>query len=104
MRVAVLSAAAEAAKPGRGKTMVGQVAQALIAKGEARGLAKGEAKGEAKGLANSLRQLLEHRFGPLAQAVLGRIESASPAELGAWFKAALNATSLAAVFEGRGSD
>ena len=88
----MLTAAAEAAKPGRGKTMVGQVAQELIA------------KGEAKGLANSLRQLLEHRFGPLAQAVLGRIESASPVELGAWFKAALNATSLAAVFEGRGSD
>ena len=92
MWVAVLSAAAEAAKPGRGKTMVGQVAQELIDKGEARGLA------------NSLRQLLEHRFGPLAQAVPVRTEKASPAELGAWFTVELRAASLAAVFEGLASD
>lgn len=76
MREHKLSEAAEAAKPGRGETMVGQVVQELLDKGVAEGLAQGEAKGKA----DLLTRLREHRFGRLPEAVLSRIASASQAE------------------------
>ena len=88
--------------------MVGHVVQELLDQGETKGRAKGRAEGRAKGCAegraDSLKRLLEHRFGQLPEAVVSLIASASQAELVAWFTAALDATSLVAVFEGRALD
>ncbi len=80
--------------------MVGQVVQELLDQGETKGLAKGLAQGRAE----DLTWLLEHRFGPLPAAVRKRLAGASPDELQTWFKAALGASSLAAVFNGHGLD
>ena len=57
-------------------------------------MAEGEAKGEAK----ALLMLLEHRFGPLPEAVVRRVRGASLADLDAWFAVALAASSLDEVF------
>lgn len=86
VRRPTLSAAAEAAKPGRGGAMVGHVVQELLD------------QGETEGRADSLTRLLEHRFGQRPEAVLSLIASASQAELVTWFTAALDATYLVAVF------
>ena len=100
VRRSTLSAVAEAAKPGRGEAMVGQVVQELLDEGKT----EGRTEGRAEGRADSLTELLEHRFGQLPEAVLSLIASASQAELVTWFKAALDATSLVAVFEGHALD
>ena len=76
--------------------MVGHVVQELLDQGETKGLAKGQA--------DSLTRLLEHRFGQLPEAAVSLISSASQAELVTWFTAALDATSLVAVFEGHALD
>lgn len=100
VRRLTLSAAAEAAKPGRGEAMVGHVVQELLDEGKTAGLTEGLTTGRA----DSLTQLLEHRFGQLPEAVQRLIASASQAELATWFTAALDATSLVAVFEGHALD
>ncbi|MDE0108244.1 MAG: hypothetical protein OXN96_10555 [Bryobacterales bacterium] len=76
--------------------MVGHVVQELLDQGETKGLAKGRA--------DLLTRLLEHRFGQLPEAAVSLIASASEAELVTWFTAALDATSLVAVFEGHALD
>ena len=96
--VSELQSAAEAAQPGRGEHFVGEVVQELLDRGEAKGIVLGEAKGEAKGRAEALLMLLEHRLGPLPEAVVRRVRAASLAELDAWFVVALAASSLAEVF------
>jgi len=68
---------------------MGRLAQTLIERGEAKGLAKG------------LEQLLEHRFGPLPDAIRDRISAASPDQLKAWLRAARTAPSLDSVFGSR---
>jgi len=68
---------------------MGQLAQDLIAEGYAEGYAKG------------LEQLLEQRFGPLPAPVRDRIAGASLDELRAWFRVAIDAPSLDAVFGAR---
>ncbi len=97
-----LQSAAEAAQSGRGEHFVGEVVQELLDRGRAEGIVLGEAKGEAKGRtegrAEALLMLLEHRFGPLPEAVVRRVRGASLAELDAWFAVALAASSLADVF------
>ena len=84
--------------------MVGHVVQELLDEGKAVGLAEGLAEGRAEGRADLLTRLLEHRFGQLPEAVVSLIASASEAELVTWFTAALDATSLVAVFEGHALD
>ena len=84
--------------------MVGHVVQELLDEGKAVGLAEGLAEGRAEGRADLLTRLLEHRFGQLPEAVQSLIASASQAELVTWFTAALDATSLGAVFEGHALD
>ena len=76
--------------------MVGHVVQELLDEGKAVGLTEGRA--------DLLTRLLEHRFGQLPEAVVSLIASASQAELVTWFTAALDATSLVAVFEGHALD
>ena len=118
--LAALQVAVEQAKPGRGEAMVGQVAQELIAKGEAQGFAQGkaqgfaqgeaqgeaqgfaqgEAQGEARAIADSLTRLLEHRFGQLPGPVRGWISVAPATDLRRAFMAALDAESLSEVFPG----
>ncbi len=103
-----LQAVAERAKPGRGETLVGEVVQELIDQGLAQGLKlgrdQGRTEGIAEGEARTLTWLLEHRFGQLPRSAGRRIERASPAELGVWFKAALEARSLPEVFGERAPD
>ncbi len=68
--------------------------QELVDGGNVEGLVVGMAKGMAK----ALLMLLEHRFGPLPEAVVRRVREASLAELDAWFAVALAAWTLADVF------
>ncbi len=96
--VPALQAAAEQAKPGRGRTLVDEVVQELIDEVFKIGRDQGIAEGEACDEARTLTWLLEHRFGELSRTVGRRIEYASPAELDQWFKAALDAWSLPEVF------
>ena len=106
VRASTLSEVAERVQPGKGGALVSDAAQELIDKGKTEGKAEGRVEGKAEGrvegkaeaLADSLRQLLEHRFGRLPLAALGRIAQASASELAAWFKAALDASSLSEVF------
>ena len=87
VRASTLREVAERVQPGKGGALV-------IDEGKAEGRAEGRVEERAEGL----RQLLEHRFGRLPLAALGRIADASASELAAWFKAALDATSLNEVF------
>ena len=94
VRASTLREAAEHVQPGKGGALVSDAAQELIDEGKA----EGRAEGKVEERADVLRQLLEHRFGRLPLAALGRIADASAGELAAWFKAALDATSLNEVF------
>ena len=66
--------------------------------GMAQGLLQGRAEGEQSGEAKALRRLLQKRFGPLPEALLARVHSASVDELEQWLDRALDADSLAGVF------
>lgn len=66
--------------------------------GMAQGLLQGRAEGEQSGEAKALRRLLQKRFGPLPEALLARVHSASVDELEQWLDRALDADSLAEVF------
>ncbi len=108
VRVPLLRAAAERAKPGRGETLVGEFVQELIDQGLAQGLKLGRGQGRTEGIAEgearTLTWLLEHRFGQLPRSARRRIEHASAAELGQWFKVALDARSLPEVFADLAAD
>ena len=100
------------------EAFVGTIAETLIEQGKAEGLAAGEAKGlaagkaeglaagKAEGLAagkaEDLTHLLTRRFGPLPETVTNRITWGSLADLERWFDAAIDASSLEAVFTARG--
>ncbi len=117
-----LERTAERVMPGRGKAMVGQVAQELIERGEANGLVKGKAlgkaeglvqgeanglvkgkaeglvQGEVNGLARALTGILEGQFGTLPRAVRRWIATASASDLDGRITVTLGAKSLADVF------
>ncbi len=89
-----LERTAATVKPGRGKAMVGQVAQELIERGKAQGLLQGEAKG----LAVALTRVLERRFGMLPRTARRWIAMASASELDLLLTVTLEAKSLSDVF------
>ena len=63
-----------------------------------KGFEKGITKGIEKGRGQMLRDQLIHRFGPLPQAVAGRIESGTTADLNRWGRRILEARTLDDVF------
>ncbi|WP_037453312.1 DUF4351 domain-containing protein [Skermanella stibiiresistens] len=69
-----------------------------VAEGIEIGVAKGQAKGMTKGKTELLTRLLIRRFGPLPDAALDRLASASDDQLNAWAESVLDAPSLDAVF------
>ncbi|WP_170565323.1 Rpn family recombination-promoting nuclease/putative transposase [Ruegeria atlantica] len=80
------------------ETLVGTIAETLIAEGKQAGIAEGEARGEARGKRESLHRLLVRRFGDLPQDVSIRLQNASAADLDRWTDRVLDASSVAAVF------
>ena len=88
------------------EVVMGTIAETLLEQGSEQGFAKGLAAGEAKGLAagkaEDLTHLLTRRFGPLPETVTNRITWGSLADLERWFDAAIDASSLEAVFTARG--
>ena len=69
-------------------------AEKLKREGKAEGLAEGLVKGRAE----TLQRQMARRFGPLTDAVLARLHSASTAELEHWTDRILDAASLADLF------
>jgi hypothetical protein len=67
-------------------------------KGLETGLEKGLEKGREQTLCELLEELLVARFGPLSETVRGRLAGADSARLAIWFRRALTASSLDAVF------
>ncbi|MBU0501475.1 MAG: DUF4351 domain-containing protein [Gammaproteobacteria bacterium] len=68
--------------------------------GRAEGRAEGRGEGRLEGGVRLLTRQLEHRFGPLPQAVHDRLAAASEGQLEAWGEAVLTAPSLDALFSG----
>ena len=92
---------AEGLAAGEAKGLAAGKAEGLAA-GKAEGLAAGKAEGLAAGKAEDLTHLLTRRFGPLPETVTNRITWGSLADLERWFDAAIDASSLEAVFTARG--
>ena len=101
-KVSVPDLRSAAGQSGKGEQIVGEIVQELLDLGKAEGIVLGEAtgtiKGEPEGEAKASLMLLEHRFGPLPEAVVRRVRGAPLAELDAWFAVVLAASSLAEVF------
>lgn len=55
-------------------------------------------RGMQQGEANLLRRQLQRRFGPLPDAILARLDAATPAELERWGERLLEVDSLEKVF------
>lgn len=62
------------------------------------GLSQGLSQGLCQGRAATLERLLRRRFGPLAEATVARLQTATTDELDRWTDRLLDAASLAAVF------
>jgi hypothetical protein len=60
----------------------------------AEGKAEGQAEGRAEGSARLLLKLLQLKFGPLPESVIGRVHSAGIEELDRWGERVLSAQSL----------
>jgi len=67
--------------------------------GRKEGLQKGLREGRDEGVAWTLTQLIEHRFGPIPDWALNRIQSTPPDQLARWVPLILTAPSLEALFE-----
>jgi len=86
---------------------MGTIAEAFIRQGRQEGRQEGEhlemQKGEALGMqkekSRALTRLLERRFGALPEAVREQAAAASPAQIDAWFDAAIEAESLDDIFD-----
>jgi hypothetical protein len=84
------------------------IAEYWVEEGRKEGLQKGLQKGREEGreegreqtLAELLEELLAVRFGPLSEPVRERLAGAEADDLRRWFRNALTATSLEAVFVG----
>ena len=69
-----------------------------LLEGEQKGRQEGEQKGRQEGKQSLLQKLLTKRFGPLPEAVLEQIRSASTEQIDAWADRVFDATSLEEVF------
>ena len=67
-------------------------------KGRQEGRQEGEQKGRQEGKQSLLQKLLTKRFGPLPEAVLEQIRSASTEQIDTWADRVFDATSLDEVF------
>jgi len=65
-----------------------------------RGMAKGLEQGREQGRLNTLTRQLSRRFGPLPDAALARLQSATPDQLDLWTDRVLDAPTLEAVLGG----
>ena len=66
----------------------------VFAEGREQGLEKGLEKGMLEGQRTALRKQLEHRFGPLPEDALARIETARRTQIDRWLERVLSAGSL----------
>ncbi len=82
----------------RPEEIIMSTAEKLKREGKAEGKAEGLAEGLVKGRAETLQRQMARRFGPLTDAVLARLHSASTAELEHWTDRILDAASLADLF------
>ena len=64
------------------------------------GLEQGEARGATQARVEVLLDLLSHRFGPVDEALLARLRTASDDDLRQWIRSAAVADELEAVFKG----
>lgn len=69
-------------------------AKRFIEVGRQEGEARGETRGETRGRAATLLRQLQLRFGPLTDAVVTRVQSASIEELDRWAEQVLDASSI----------
>jgi hypothetical protein len=79
------------------ETLEEQQTMRYVSSVERIGIAKGRQEGLALG-AKMLSRLLEHRFGALPDATLSRVMAANEEQLNQWLSNALEAATLAAVF------
>ena len=66
----------------------------------AQGIEKGIEQGREQGRLNTLTRQLTRRFGPLPDAALARLQSATPDQLDLWTDRVLDAPTLEAVLGG----
>ena len=74
-------------------------AEFLKRRGRAEGLAKGRAEGHAEGLREATLVLLRKRFKRLPATVTRKLQRASADSLATWHSRAIDARTLAAVFQ-----
>ena len=89
------------------ETRVAKWRSDAVLEGKREGLQEGRREGRQEGRQEAehstrlqlLQLLLNKRFGPLDPAILARLPLASTAQLDDWFQRALDASSLAEVFD-----
>ena len=81
-----------------GQDKVQQGIQKGMQQGMKQGMQQGMQQGRVEGEALALQRLLARRFGAIPPAVTAQIGTASQAQIEAWFDAAIDATTLEAVF------
>jgi hypothetical protein len=74
------------------------ISEQSLLQGLVQGEIKGEARGEARGEAKSFKRLLVGKFGPLSAEIEAKVALATPGQIDAWFDAAIDASTLDAVF------
>ena len=79
---------------------VTSVERLAIERGMAQGIEKGIEQGREQGRLNTLTRQLTRRFGPLPDAALARLQSATPDQLDLWTDRVLDAPTLEAVLGG----
>ena len=79
---------------------VTSVERLAIERGMAQGIEKGLEQGREQGRLNTLTRQLSRRFGPLLDAALARLRSATPDQLDLWTDRVLDAPTLEAVLGG----
>jgi flagellar biosynthesis/type III secretory pathway protein FliH len=71
-----------------------------LEKGMEKGMEKGLQRGREQGRLDTLTRQLTRRFGPLPDAALARLQSATPDQLDLWTDRVLDAPTLEAVLGG----
>jgi hypothetical protein len=69
-----------------------------IAQGITQGRTEGRNEGRSEGRAETILRILQRRFGPLAEDLVARLRTGSPADLDRWTDRVLDARTLADVF------
>ena len=78
---------------------MGRLFTEALQKGKKQGRKEGRQEGRDEGVAWTLTQQIEHRFGPIPEWALARIQSAQANQLASWVSLILTVPSLEALFE-----